>query len=165
MPPSEMWMSSGRGPSGVWTIPPAMTSRVEDACDSVKFQVCDAKKRRVGDAGAANVFLAPFAAVEDDDEVDHMHSRVREHVRRAQRVATGRDDVLDHCDLVARLEPPLDLLGSPVSLRFFADQDERQAGLHGDRAAQKHGTELGSSQPLRLRWHQLCEMLAKPAQK
>src|SRR2546427_3409446 len=91
MTPSEMWTSTRRGPSGVWTVPPAMT-RAGPAARSIKFQVRDAEKRRIRNAGAADVLLSPFAPGEHDDEVDPLHARVAEPPGRAQGSATRGHD-------------------------------------------------------------------------
>src|SRR5258708_22790802 len=115
MTPSAICTSTSRGPSGVWTVPPSMTSafvRVE----SVKLEVGDAEQRRIRNAGPADVLLTTFAAVEDYDQVDHLDACIAQHLRRAQRVAAGGDDVFDHGHAVSMLEPSFYLLAGAVSL-------------------------------------------------
>jgi hypothetical protein len=92
---------------------------------SAKLEVGDAKERRVRNAGAPDVFLAALSPVEDDDEVDHFDARVAKHLGRAQRVPAGRDDVLDNCDSLSRLEDSFDLLRGPIALRLLANEEER----------------------------------------
>src|SRR5260370_13435474 len=162
MTPSATCTSTLCGPCGVWTMPPSMTSAFVRA-ESVKLEVGDSEQRRIRNAGPDDVLLAALAAVEDDDEVDHLDASVAEHLRRAQRVAAGGDDVFDHCDPLSRLEPSFYLLRGPVSLGLFADEDQGQAGLHGNRATQEHSAQLGSREALRLRWHQLGEQAAPPS--
>src|SRR6266849_403929 len=164
MTPSAMYTSTSRGPSGVWTVPPAITSE-SGWVESVKLEVGDAEKWRVRNARASNVVLTTLAAIEDHDEMNHVDARVAQHPRRAQRVAAGGDNVFDHRDPFARFEPTFDLLRGAVALRLFADEDQRQARLHRDRAPQEHGAKLGCREALRLSWHQPGELLAQPAQK
>src|SRR5258708_32276864 len=122
--------------------------------ESVKLEVGDSEQWRIRNAGRADVLLAALAAVEDDDQVDDLDARVAKHLRRAQRVAAGGDDVLDHSHPLSRLVPSLYLLRGPVSLGLFADEDQGQAGLHGNRATQEHRAQLGSPEALRLGRHQ-----------
>src|SRR5882762_10401050 len=75
MTPSRTCTSTIRGPSGVWTVPPVMT-RSPAAPASVKFEVTDAKQRRVLHPCAVDVVLSTLAAVEHNDQVDHVHARV-----------------------------------------------------------------------------------------
>src|SRR5260370_39588961 len=159
MTPSATCTSTSRGPSGVWTRPPSMTNAFVRA-ESVKLEVGDSEQRRIWNAGSADVLLAALAAVEDDDQVDHLDASVAEQLRRAQRVAAGGHDVLDHCDPLPRLEPSLQLLSRPVTLWLFADEDQGQAGLHRNRAAQEHRAQLGSREALCLRRHQPGEVAA-----
>src|SRR5260370_19458943 len=141
MTPSATCTSTLCGPCGVWTMPPSMTSAFVRA-ESVKLEVGDSEQRRIRNAGPADVLLAALAAVEDDDQVDHLDARVAEHLRRAQRVAAGGHDVLDHCHPLSRLQPSFYLLRGPVSLALFADEDQGQPSLHGDRPPQGHGAQL-----------------------
>src|SRR6266851_7987523 len=164
MTPSATCTSTSRGPSGVWTMPPSMTSAFV-RLDSVKLEIGDAEQRRIRNAGPADVLLAALSAVEDDHEIDDLDPRVAKHLCRAQGVATGGDDVLDHCDPLSRLEPSLYLLRCPVSLGFFAHEDQGQAGLHGDGSPQQHRAQLRRREALRLRRHQVGEMAAQPAQQ
>src|SRR5260370_8182260 len=135
MTPSATCTSTSRGPSGVWTRPPSMTNAFVRA-ESVKLEVGDSEQRRIWNAGSADVLLAALAAVEDDDQVDHLDASVAEQLRRAQRVAAGGHDVLDHCDPLPRPEPSFYLLPGPASLRPFPTQTHGQPGLHRNRAAQ-----------------------------
>src|ERR1700730_4814417 len=88
---------------------------------SVKLEVGDAKEWRVRDAGAPDVFPAALTAIENDNEMDHFDARVAQHLGRAQRITTGRDDVLDDRDPFPRLQDPLDLFRGPVALPLFAN--------------------------------------------
>src|SRR5712692_11074224 len=108
MTPPATWTSTCRGPSGVCTVPPLMTRAL--ARGSVKLEVGDAKERRVRDAGVTDVVLAPLAAIEDDDEMDHVGTRIAQDLRRPQRVAAGRHDVLNHRDAIAAVHSSFDLL-------------------------------------------------------
>src|SRR5260370_16073985 len=148
MTPSATCTSTLCGPCGVWTMPPSMTNAFVRA-ESVKLEVGDSEQRRIRNAGPDDVLLAALAAVEDDDQRDHLDASVPEHLRRAQRVAAGGDDVFDHCDPLSRLEPSFYLLRGPVSLGLFPDEDQGQAGLHGNRATQEHRAQLGSREALR----------------
>src|SRR5260370_10679993 len=145
-------------------MPPSMTSAFARP-ESVKLEVGDAEQRRIWNAGPADVLLAALAAVEDDHEMDDLDTRVAQNLRRAQRVAACGDDVLDHCDPFSRLEPSLYLLRGPVSLRLLAHEDQGQAGLHRNRAAQEHRAQLRRREALRLRRDQLGEMAAQPSQQ
>src|SRR5882672_3957483 len=156
--PSVTCTSASRGPSGPWTVPPRISS-------SVKFQVLNAKERRVRDAGAFDVVLAPFASVEHDDQVDDVGARVTQHLRRTKRVAAGRHHVFDEGDPVFGLEAAFDLLRGPVPLRFLAHEDQRQPGLQGDGPAKQDGAKLRRREALGVIRNQCGEMLAQPAQK
>src|SRR4029077_3021855 len=116
--PPATWTSTCRGPSGVCTVPPVMTRALERG--SVKIQVFDAKEWRIWDTGAADIVLAALAAVEDDDEMDHVGARITQDLRRPYRIATGRDNVLDHRDAVAALHTSFDLLRGSIAFRLLA---------------------------------------------
>src|SRR5437660_6198082 len=164
MTPPAICTSTSRGPSGVCTVPPAMTIDVRDA-RSVKLEICDAKKWRVRDVRCADVLLAALAAIEDDHEVNHGDAGVAQHLRRAKRVAAGGDDVFDDRDPLAGFEAALDLFRGAVTLRFLPHQDQGEAGFHGDCATQEHGAELRRRETLCLRRDQLGEMPAEPPEK
>src|SRR5260370_37686815 len=102
MTPSATCTSTLCGPCGVWTMPPSMMNAFVRA-ESVKLEVGDSEQWRIRNAGRADVLLAALAAVEDDDQVDDLDAGVAEHLRRAQRVAAGGDDVLDHSHPLSRL--------------------------------------------------------------
>src|SRR5579872_4005309 len=140
--PSMTRTSASRGPSAVKTVPPRTRS-------SVKFEVCDAEKRRVGDPRLADVLLPSLATVEDDDEVDDVEAGVAQDLHRTERVATGRHDVLDHRHALARRHAAFELLGRAVALRLLAHEDEREPGLHRHRATEQNGPELGRRKALR----------------
>src|SRR5258706_12469993 len=114
MTPPATWTSTCRGPSGVCTVPPVMTRAL--ARGSVNLEVGDSKERRIGDAGAADVVLAPLAAIEDDDEVDHVGARIPQDLRRPQRVAPGGHCVPVHRVAAPALHSSFDLLVRPHAM-------------------------------------------------
>src|SRR5205823_5900117 len=152
--PSVTCTSAWRGPSGVWTLPPRMSS-------SVKFEVLNAEERRVRDAFLADVVFAALTAVQHHDKMNHIEARVAQHLDRAERVAAGRDHVLDHCDALARRDASLDLLRGAVALRLLADEEQRQSGLHRHSPAKQYGSELWRCEALRLFRHELSKMRAE----
>src|SRR5437879_4933964 len=164
MTPPAIWTSTSRGPSGVCTVPPTITIDVRDA-RSVKLEIGEAEKRRVGKAGGANVVLAAFAAVEDDHQVNHGRAGVAQHLRGTKRVAARGDDILDDGDPLAGFVAAFDLFRSAVTLRLLPHQDQGEASFHGDCTAKEHCAELRSREALRLRRDQLGETPAEPAQE
>src|SRR5438128_606387 len=129
--PSVTWTSTWRGPSGVQTVPPFRRR-------SVKFQVLSSEQWRVRDAGLADVFFAALSAVQHHDQVDHLEPGVAQRLHRAERVATRRDDVLDHGDALAWGETAFELLCGAVTLRLLTHEQQREAGLHRYRAAKQN---------------------------
>src|SRR5258706_4215085 len=163
MTPPATWTSTCRGPSGVCTVPPVMTRAL--ARGSVKLEVGDSKERRIGDAGAADVLFAPLSAIEYDDEMDHVGARIPQDLRRPQRIAAGRHDVLDHRDAVAALHASFYLLRGSVALRFLATEDQREARFHRHCAAQEHRSELRCGEALRRERQESGQVLAQTAEQ
>src|SRR5438477_2825604 len=148
--PSLTSTSASRGPVGVYTVPLRIRS-------SVKFEVLNPEQRRIRDARGLDVFLPALASVEHDNKVDDVEACVAQHLDRAERVAAGGHDILDHGDAFARCETSFDLLARPVTLRLLAHQQQRKTGLHRDRATEKHSAQLGRGKTLCRFGHQRRE--------
>src|SRR5256885_2031112 len=116
---------------------------------SVKFEVLNAEERGVRNAGLADVLLAALSAIQHHDEVDHIEACIAQRLHRAQRIAAGRNDVLDDGDPFAVGEAAFELFAGAVTLRLLAHEQQRQAGLHRHGAAQEDSAELGRGEALR----------------
>src|SRR5438445_9762140 len=110
---------------------------------SVKFEFLNPEKWRVRNAGLADIFFAPFSTVQHHDQVDHVESRVAQHLHRAQRVAAGGDDVLDYRDALSNGEAAFELFAGPVTLRLLSHESNVQPGLVRNRAPEQAGSPLG----------------------
>src|SRR5260370_13259770 len=99
--------------------------------------------------------------MEDDDELESVRIWIATRLRRPQRIAGGRDDVLDDRDAVAALHSSFYLLRGSVALRFLADEDKGQARFHRHSAAEEHRSKLGCGEALRREGHERGQVLAQ----
>ena len=92
--------------------------------------------------------------------MDHIEPGVAQRLHRAQRIATRRDDILDDCDSFAGGEAAFELFAGAVTLCLFAHEEQRQAGLHRHRAAEKDSAKLGRGETLRWAGHEIRQVTA-----
>src|SRR6266508_4785323 len=110
-----------------------------------------AKKGLEPHADARERVYSPLLAVDDAQGRTALQAGLAKRLHSADRRASGRDDVLDEADALARIEDALDPLRSPVLLRLLPDDEERQTRGQRRGGREGNGSELGAGEPGSLR--------------
>ena len=82
---------------------------------------------------------------DDEDAIDH-RTGLAERLDGIDGRLAGRGDVLQHDDLLAVLEPPLDPVAGPVLLGPLADDDVRRVGRDARGGDERDGPERDAGQ-------------------
>src|SRR5215472_6053369 len=143
--PAETPTSASRRPSGMQTVPPRRTRS--------NLEIGLPEQRRERHAGPVQLLRSALLSIQHGDQSDHGRAGRSDLLDRTNRLAAGRDHVLDDRHPVSRLEHALDRPPGAVLLGLLPDEDERQVQLHRDRSAQEHRAQLGRRQPAGPRRH------------